>query len=82
MNIENLNQPVAKNVARIINDKGLKQKAVAERLNLPAQTFSDMLNGRRIIKVSDTLQISKVLGVEPQELFKTQNPYPKEATQK
>lgn len=69
MNIDELNQPVASNISTIILHKGLKQKSVAEKARLSKQAFNDMLNGRRLIKMADTLAIAKALGVEVNDLF-------------
>lgn len=62
---------VAKNTKRIIKEKGLFQKAVAKQLGIKSKTLNDMLNNRKIIKDTDIIEISKTLGVEPNELFKT-----------
>lgn len=73
MTIDNFNQPVANNIQKIISKKGLKQVAVARMVGISTQAFNDMLNGRRIIKVSEIMNISSVLGVELSELFKCQS---------
>ena len=36
-------------IRRIINSKGLKQKAVAERMGITDKKLSEMLNGRKKI---------------------------------
>ena len=48
----------------------MKQCAVAERVGVTNQMFSDMLNGRRLIKPCDIVAISKALDVTPNDLFK------------
>lgn len=73
MNIKTLNQPVADNVSFIISTKGLKQKAVAEKAGISVQTFNDMLNGRRLIKMADTRSIANALEIDAGELFKDHN---------
>lgn len=70
MNIKALNQPVADNVSFIISTKGLKQKAVAEKAGISVQAFNDMLNGRRLIKMTDTRSIANALEIDVGELFK------------
>ena len=55
---------------KIIKEKGMKQCAVAERVGVTNQMFSDMLNGRRLIKPCDIVAISKALDVTPNDLFK------------
>lgn len=70
MNINSFNQPVSHNVIRIINEKGLKQKSVASKAGFSQQVFNAMLNGRRIIKVSDIEVLATALGVSVNELYK------------
>lgn len=68
-NIKMLNYPVAENVCLIISNKGLKQKAVAEKAGLPIQAFNEMLNGRRLIKIPNILMIASALDVDVNTLF-------------
>lgn len=70
MNINSQNQPVTRNILRIIRVKGIKQKVVAERAGYSSQQFSDMLNGRKIIRPMDTKAIAIALEVDANELFK------------
>jgi len=65
----NRNGTVPKNILEIIQKKGVKQCVIASRAGYSKQQFSDMVNGRRIIKVVDILAIAEVLGVTPNELF-------------
>lgn len=69
MSICNYNQPVASNVIRIIDCSGLKKKAVAEKAGYSEQMLSDMLNGRKIIKIVDVERLRKALGVDANALF-------------
>lgn len=69
MNIENFNFPVAQNINRIIKEKGLKQCVVANKAGFKTQPFNDMLNGRKIIKVSSVQNIAAALGVTVNELY-------------
>ena len=71
MNIKNLNTPVAENVKRIISETGLKQYVVANRIGCSAQELTDMICGRRIIKVSDIPKLGNALGVDISALFRT-----------
>lgn len=50
MQIAECNEPIARNIQRIIDSKGLKQVAVAARANFTPNAFSAMLRGRRLIK--------------------------------
>lgn len=49
--------------------KGLYQKAVAERAGFTEQQFSDMLNGRKIIRAGYLPAIAKAIGVSVGDLF-------------
>ncbi len=69
MEIQHYNTPVADVMMSIINQKGLKQSAIARKLGISDQKFSDMLNGRRIIKACDIPGLAAVLGVDPNALF-------------
>ena len=70
MDIKQLNAPVAENVKRIISESGLKQIAVANRIGCTSQELTDMIYGRRIIKVNDIPKLSAALGVEISTLFR------------
>lgn len=71
LSIAKSNSIVPGNIIRIINEKGIKQNAVACRAGYGKQAFSAMLNGRKIIKVSDIKAIAEALDVPPNELFKS-----------
>lgn len=60
---------VAENTKRIIKERGLKNRAVAEKAGYSDQQFSNMLNNRRIITCSDVMRIASALGVTPNDLF-------------
>lgn len=72
MNISNYNTILPSNILRIINEKGLKQGAVAGRAGYSKQQFSDMVNVRKVIKPCDVLMIANALEVTPGELFDTE----------
>ena len=61
---------VISNINRIIDEKGLKKKAVAERAGYSQKQFSRMLTNRQIIRDSDINRICFALGVRPNDLFK------------
>ena len=69
MRIANYNEPAAKNIARIIREKGLKQIYVAEKAGYLPQELNDMLNGRRLIKACDIQKLSVVLGVTANDIY-------------
>ena len=62
---------VAKRIKLIIVEKGLYQRFVAEKVGFTEQQFSDMLNGRKIIRAEHIPAIAKALGVDFNELFAT-----------
>lgn len=68
MNSECIN-PIITNTKKIIHERGIKQKVVAEKAGYSAQQFSNMLNGRKIIGCIDIMRISDALRVTPNELF-------------
>ena len=70
MNIKQLNSPGAENMKRIIAEADLKQLAVAKKIGCTPQELTDMIYGRRIIKVNDVPRISFALGVNIDTLFR------------
>lgn len=60
---------VTHNIRRIMEEKGLKQKYVAERSGFTAQEFSNMMNGRKSIHVGYVRNICAALDVTPNDLF-------------
>ncbi len=60
---------IAENTRNIIKEKGLKNKAVAERAGYTEQKFSRILNGQKIIESRDILRIANALDVTPNDLF-------------
>lgn len=70
MQIAECNEPIAGNIKKIINAKGLKQSAVAERANFTPNAFSAMVKGRKLIKPCDVNIIANALGVSVNELYK------------
>ena len=60
---------VAEQLKKIIDDRGLKQKKVAEILGYDYITFNNMLNGYKMITTDDVIIIATKLGVEPNQLY-------------
>ena len=69
MDITAMNSIVPAAIERIIKERGLKKNVVAARANMSTQMFSDILNGRRLIKPSDIIALSHALDVMPNDLF-------------
>lgn len=69
MNVSSYNAMLPVNIACAIKKHGMKNNTVAERAGFTKQQFSDMLNGRKIIKPCDILAISDAIGVSVGDLF-------------
>ena len=69
MGIKTVNYPLDRNIRKIIKERGLKKYAVAVKAGYPAQQFSNMLNGRKIIKPCDALAIAEALEITMDEMF-------------
>lgn len=72
LDIQTSNSIVANRVREIIKEKGLKQTAIAEKAGFSTQEFSDMLNGRRLMRAEDIASIISALrgvGVDANYLF-------------
>ena len=69
MRVAQDNTPVAQNLRRIIQEKGMKQGAVAQRAGYDPQQLSDMIRGRKIIRPIDIAALAKALRVEIKDLF-------------
>ena len=57
------------NIRGTIDAKGMKQVVVAERSGFTEQQFSDMLNGRKIIRAEYIPKIANALGFSVGDLF-------------
>ena len=65
------NEPVARNIKRIIVERGLKQYVIAQAAGYSAVQISDMINGRKVIKPRDIVALAGALEVDAGELFAT-----------
>lgn len=63
------NYIIVTNIKQIIDNQGLKQNAVARKAGFNQKDFSNMMNGRKVIKAEYIPLISVALGVEPNKLF-------------
>lgn len=57
------------NVKKIIEDRGLKQSYVAQKIGLHPKTFNALLNGRKTFDVVYVVPICKALGITPNQLL-------------
>lgn len=62
---------VIPNIRRIINERGLKQCAVAEKAGYSRQQFNAILTGRKLITDIDICKITSALNVDANALFKS-----------
>lgn len=60
---------VTENIKRIIEQKGLKQRIVADRSGFSKQQFCDMLHGRKVMRAEYVQEIAKALDVSVSELY-------------
>lgn len=60
---------LAVGIKRNMVEKGLYQKSIAERSGFTEQQFSDMLNGRKVIRAEYLPAIAKAIGVSISDLF-------------
>lgn len=61
---------VVNNIKRIMGEKGLKQKFVAEKSGFTEQQFSDLLSDRKRFDVDYVMPICRALSVSPNDLFR------------
>ena len=62
---------VIPNIRRIINERGLKQCAVAEKAGYSRQQFNAILTGRKLITDIDLCKITSAMNVDATALFKS-----------
>lgn len=68
-------EDVVSAVRQVIHDKGMKQCVVAERAGFSEAEFSNMLNGRKLLRIEHIPRIANALGIEPNDWFeKAENP--------
>ena len=60
---------VARGIKNIISEKGLIQKVVAQRAGFTEQQLSDMLNGRKVIRVDYLPSLAKSLVVKISDIY-------------
>ncbi len=67
-------------IQQVMQDKGLKQQALASELGCSTMQVSYMLHNRKELKAEYIVPICKVLGITPNQLFKRSlESYKKEA---
>lgn len=58
------------NIKDIIVSKGLKQSFVAKQAGFNSQSFSDILNGRKLLRVEHLPELADALEVEIEDFFR------------
>lgn len=64
-----MDKRVVVGIKQLMAAKGMFQKNVANRAGFSEQQFSDMLNGRKVIRAEYLPQIAKALDVPINQLF-------------
>ncbi len=62
-----------------VEDSGLKQKYIADRIGVSEPTFSAILSGKRKVDVDEFFSICQVLQKTPEQLYYYQKQSPQEA---
>ena len=57
------------NAKKAIIASGLKQKVVAERMNISYKKLSNILTGRKMVDANIVISLCRALDVSPNELF-------------
>lgn len=65
---------VYEKVRAYIDDKGLKQVAVAQKAGIPKVTFNAIMNGKRTLYADDLRAICLALNVSPELFIEIENP--------
>ncbi len=60
---------VSSKVKQEIENKGLKQSYVAQKIGMNPKTFNGLLNGRKTFDVNYLVPICKAIGLSPNELL-------------
>ena len=69
MTIKEANFPFDVGIAKLIQKKGIKQVYIADKAGYTAQELSDMLNGRKIIKLCDVSRLADALGEDIDAIY-------------
>ena len=60
---------VAEKLSKAIDESGLKQKFIADKIGISEQAISAMLNGRQKIEVETFFAIAVVLHLSPDQIY-------------
>jgi transcriptional regulator with XRE-family HTH domain len=67
------NEIIGMNILNILNEKGIKQTELAERLGVTKQTLNKIIHGRRNITIDEIKKICNILEVPIERLTKEDN---------
>lgn len=62
-------QKIIDNIRRLIKERGLKQTFVAEQAGMTDQQLTDILRGRKLLRVEHLAPLARVLGVSVEKLI-------------
>lgn len=62
-------EDIISNLKEVIKRKKLKKGAVAAKLGLSSQQFSDILHGRKLLRIEDVPLMAKALDVDIVDIF-------------
>ena len=60
---------VNERISAAVEDSGLKQKYIADRIGVSEPTFSAILAGKRKVDVEEFFRLCRVLKKTPEELY-------------
>jgi putative transcriptional regulator len=60
---------VKNNLKQILDERGIKQKFIAEKTGISSQTLSNCINNRFDVSLKFALLIAKVLELKVEEIF-------------
>ena len=70
----NIFQQVGSNIQAILEERGLTQQSLADKLNISKQVMSKIINGSKAINVMEITTIANVLNVEVNKLLVVNSP--------
>ena len=71
MTIAQANTPLAQEIRKLMEKKGLQEKEIAEKVGYTSKELSDMLNGQKLIRACDIPRLAYALKVTANEIYET-----------
>lgn len=62
-------QDIIENIKKLVKESDIKQGAIARRAGFTDQSFSDMMNGRKLLRAEYIPQIAIALGKTVNEIY-------------